>query len=136
MNHSYALGGFGHARHKRALADALTAMTGRGRGRGQRDRAFFDLPFGHGFPFGPGGPMGRGHKARRGDIRTAMLLLLAEEPRNGYQIMQEVEERSGGMWRPSPGSVYPALQQLEEASKVMAETRRSLYRILAEGDDA
>jgi DNA-binding PadR family transcriptional regulator len=39
-------------------------------------------------------------------------MLLAEEPRNGYQIMQEVEERSGGLWRPSPGSVYPALQQL------------------------
>jgi DNA-binding PadR family transcriptional regulator len=42
------------------------------------------------------------------------LLLLAEEPRNGYQIMQEVEERSDGVWRPSPGSVYPALQQLED----------------------
>jgi DNA-binding PadR family transcriptional regulator len=65
--------------------------------------------------FGPGrGPRGRGRKARRGDIRTAALLLLAEEPRNGYQIMQEVEERSEGVWRPSPGSVYPALQQLED----------------------
>jgi len=42
------------------------------------------------------------------------LLLLAEEPRNGYQIMQEVQERSEGAWRPSPGSVYPALQQLED----------------------
>jgi DNA-binding PadR family transcriptional regulator len=40
--------------------------------------------------------------------------LLAEEPRNGYQIMQEVQERSDGVWRPSPGSVYPALQQLED----------------------
>ena len=60
--------------------------------------------------FGPGGgPRGRGRKARRGDIRTAALLLLAEEPRNGYQIMQEVQERSDGVWRPSPGSVYPAL---------------------------
>jgi len=51
---------------------------------------------------------GRGRKARRGDIRTAALLLLNEEPRNGYQIMQEVEERSDGVWRPSPGSTYPA----------------------------
>lgn len=70
-----------------------------------------------GFPFGgPGGGarFGRGRKARRGDIRTAALLLLAEEPRNGYQIMQEVQERSEGAWRPSPGSVYPALQQLED----------------------
>jgi DNA-binding PadR family transcriptional regulator len=65
--------------------------------------------------FGPGGPrFGRGRKARRGDIRTAALLLLAEEPRNGYQIMQELEQRSDGVWRPSPGSVYPALQQLED----------------------
>lgn len=66
-------------------------------------------------PGGRGGPFGgRGRKARRGDIRTAALLLLAEEPRNGYQIMQELEERTGGVWRPSPGSVYPALAQLED----------------------
>jgi DNA-binding PadR family transcriptional regulator len=60
-------------------------------------------------------------KARRGDIRTAVLLLLAEEPRNGYQIMQEVEERSGGAWRPSPGSVYPALSQLEDEGLIRPE---------------
>ncbi len=75
-----------------------------------------------GFPFGgPGGPWRGGRKARRGDIRTAALLLLAEEPRNGYQIMQEVEERSEGAWRPSPGSVYPALQQLEDEGLVRSE---------------
>jgi DNA-binding PadR family transcriptional regulator len=77
-----------------------------------------------GFPFGSG--LGGGHwrggrKARRGDIRTAALLLLAEEPRNGYQIMQEVEERSEGVWRPSPGSVYPALQQLEDEGLIRSE---------------
>jgi DNA-binding PadR family transcriptional regulator len=69
----------------------------------------------------------RGHKARPGDVRTAALLLLAEEPRNGYQIMQEIEERSEGVWRPSPGSVYPALQQLEDEGLVRvteAEGRR------------
>ncbi len=43
-----------------------------------------------------------------------MLILLAEEPRNGYQVMQTIEERSGGRWRPSPGSVYPTLAQLED----------------------
>lgn len=73
---------------------------------------------GFGGPFGPGprGPFGRGggRRARRGDIRLAALLLLAEEPRNGYAIMQELEQRSGGLWRPSPGSVYPALSQLED----------------------
>jgi DNA-binding PadR family transcriptional regulator len=78
-----------------------------------------------GFPFGgfggPGGPRGRGRKARRGDIRTAALLLLAEEPRNGYQIMQELEERSEGAWRPSPGSVYPALQQLEDEGLIRSQ---------------
>jgi DNA-binding PadR family transcriptional regulator len=89
------------------------------RGPGQRDfgpggrGGFEGFAFGGGFG-GPGGRFGRGRKARRGDIRTAALLLLAEEPRNGYQIMQEVEERSDGVWRPSPGSVYPALQQLED----------------------
>jgi DNA-binding PadR family transcriptional regulator len=63
----------------------------------------------------------RARKARRGDIRTAALLILAEEPRNGYQIMQEVEERSGGVWRPSPGSVYPVLQQLEDEGLVRSQ---------------
>lgn len=62
----------------------------------------------------------RGRRARRGDIRQAILLLLAEEPRNGYRLMQEVEERSGGIWRPSPGSVYPALSQLEDEGLVSA----------------
>ena len=81
------------------------------------------FPFaGFGGPARPGGPWrGGGRKARRGDIRTAALLLLAEEPRNGYQIMQEVEERSDGAWRPSPGSVYPALQQLEDEGLVRSE---------------
>jgi DNA-binding PadR family transcriptional regulator len=80
---------------------------------------FGGFPFGG--PSGGGGPFGRGRKARRGDIRTAALLLLAEEPRNGYQIMQEVQERSEGAWRPSPGSVYPALQQLEDEGLIRSE---------------
>jgi DNA-binding PadR family transcriptional regulator len=98
-------------------------------GRGE----FAGFAFG-GFPPG-GGPRGRGRKARRGDIRTAALLLLAEEPRNGYQIMQEVEERSGGVWRPSPGSVYPALQQLEDEGLIRSEESegRKLLAITDEG---
>jgi DNA-binding PadR family transcriptional regulator len=66
-------------------------------------------------------PFGRGTRARRGDIRAAILALLAEAPRNGYQIMQELEERSRGAWRPSPGSVYPALQQLEDEGLIRDE---------------
>ncbi len=96
-------------------------------------RGDFGGPFA-GFP-GGGGPRGRGRKARRGDIRTAALLLLAEEPRNGYQIMQEVQERSGGVWRASPGSVYPALQQLEDEGLIRSEELegRKLFALTDEG---
>jgi DNA-binding PadR family transcriptional regulator len=89
-----------------------------------------------GLGFGPGrGPRGRGRKARRGDIRTAALLLLAEEPRNGYQIMQEIEERSEGVWRPSPGSVYPALAQLEDEGLIRPQEGegRKAFAITDEG---
>jgi DNA-binding PadR family transcriptional regulator len=83
-----------------------------------------------GGPFGgPGwGPHRRGRgRARRGDVRLALLRLLAEEPRNGYQLIQAIEERSEGLWRPSPGSVYPTLAQLEDEgliSSVEAEGAR------------
>jgi DNA-binding PadR family transcriptional regulator len=61
------------------------------------------------------GPHRRGRgRARRGDVRLALLRLVAEEPRNGYQLIQAIEERSEGLWRPSPGSVYPTLAQLED----------------------
>jgi DNA-binding PadR family transcriptional regulator len=83
-----------------------------GRHRGHRG-GWGDFPFGPGF----GGPP-HGRKARRGDVRAAALVLLDEEPRNGYQLMQEIERRSDGAWRPSPGSVYPALQQLEDEGLV------------------
>ena len=103
----------------------------------------------HGGPFGPGGGSGRfgpgggggprfgggrGRK-RRGDVRVALLLLLAEEPRNGYQLMQEIEERSGGRWRPSPGSVYPTLQQLEDQGLVRPVEREGtkLFEITEAG---
>jgi DNA-binding PadR family transcriptional regulator len=76
-----------------------------------------------GGPFG-GGPFGGGRgRKRRGDVRIALLLLLAEEPRNGYQLMQTIEERSGGRWRPSPGSVYPTLAQLEDEGLIRATER-------------
>jgi DNA-binding PadR family transcriptional regulator len=89
-----------------------------GHGRHRGGPRGFGGPFGFG---GPGGPFGRGGRARRGDVRAALLTLLAEEPRNGYQLMQEIERRSEGVWRPSPGSVYPALQQLEDEGLVRSE---------------
>ena len=60
-------------------------------------------------------------RAGRGDIRAAILALLAEQPMHGYQIMRELNERSGGAWRVSPGSVYPTLSQLEDEELVAAE---------------
>jgi DNA-binding PadR family transcriptional regulator len=118
---------------------------GRGRGQGHR-RGRPDRP-----PFGPPGfgPMGpgfgawlgeakfrHGRRVRRGDVRAAALALLAEEPRNGYQIIQGIAERSGGVWQPSPGSVYPALQQLEDEGLIQAETPeggRRRYALTADG---
>ena len=57
---------------------------------------------------------------RRGDIRTAVLVALRDGPANGYEVMRRLEEMSGGLWRPSPGSVYPHLQMLEDAGVVQA----------------
>lgn len=101
----------------------------------------------HGGPPGfPGFGPPRGPRARRGDVRAALLVLLGEAPRNGYQLMQEIEERSGGVWRPSPGSVYPALQQLEDEGLVRVEpgegrrafalTDEGRARVDARGEDA
>src|SRR5262249_43989644 len=64
---------------------------------------------------------GRGPTASRGDVRAAILALLREGPRNGYQVMAEIDERSGGAWRPSPGAVYPALRQLAGEGLIEAE---------------
>lgn len=62
-----------------------------------------------------------GRRHRRGDVRAALLLLIAEQPRHGYELMQAIGERSEGAWQPSPGSVYPALQQLQDEGLVRVE---------------
>jgi DNA-binding PadR family transcriptional regulator len=69
------------------------------------------------------GPRGRwrGRRTARGDIRAAVLALVAEQPRHGYEIIQQIAERTGGSWRPSPGSVYPTLNQLEDEGLVRVE---------------
>ncbi|MEV8510105.1 PadR family transcriptional regulator [Actinoplanes sp. NPDC051475] len=90
-----------------------------------------------GFPFGQGGPgfggAGWGHEGpggrgqRRGgrgsrpNVRPALLALLLERPMHGYEMIQELESRTGGIWRPSPGSVYPTLQLLEDEGLIEAE---------------
>jgi DNA-binding PadR family transcriptional regulator len=90
--------------------------------------ADFGPPFRGGFHGGPPpfGPWSRGYgrrggRAKRGDVRAAALALLAEEPLNGYQIIRQIGERSGGLWRPSPGSVYPALAQLEDEELITSQ---------------
>ncbi|GAA1308663.1 hypothetical protein Psi02_25000 [Planotetraspora silvatica] len=76
-------------------------------------------------------------RVRRGDVRIALLRLLTEEPRNGYQMIEEISRRSGGVWRPSPGSVYPALQQLEDEGLVRGEESGGsrTYRLTDKGRD-
>jgi DNA-binding PadR family transcriptional regulator len=145
--------------HHRHFEDDDDSSRGRGRGRmrggyGPDPRFAFGGPGGPGFAAGPGfggfpggpgmhkfgppgmrDPRGRG-RARRGDVRAAALALLAEQPMNGYQIIQEIGERSGGVWRPSPGSVYPALQQLEDEGLIRAEAGdggRRAYQLTDEG---
>jgi DNA-binding PadR family transcriptional regulator len=115
------------------------------RGRRRFNGPGFGGPFPAVPPF-PGDPMlgvwmhktmhkARG-RARRGDVRAAALALIAEEPRNGYQIIQEISGRSGGVWRPSPGSVYPALQQLEDEGLIRTDSGdggRRAYQLTDEG---
>ncbi len=101
-----------------------------GRGRGGRGGPGGPPPWMAGL-FGLGQPdRGRGPRVRRGDVRHAILdvLVAAEraegEPVNGYQVIQQIAERSDGGWRPSPGSVYPTIQQLQDEGLVEADDER------------
>jgi Fe2+ or Zn2+ uptake regulation protein len=91
-------------------------------------------------PFGPAAEHGGhgGGRGRRADVRDAILVLLTERPMHGYEMIQEIERRSHGTWRPSPGSVYPTLQVLEDEGLIAAEAaeggRRRLH--LTEGGRA
>jgi DNA-binding PadR family transcriptional regulator len=95
-------------------------------------------PRGHGprgrGPWGPGAWEAQ-PKAKKGDVRAAILALLTEEPFNGYQIIQEVDERSGGIWRPSPGAIYPALQQLADEGLIegLEEAGRKTFHLTDAG---
>ncbi|MGZ4583522.1 MAG: PadR family transcriptional regulator [Mycobacterium sp.] len=85
----------------------------------------FGPGFGPGFGFGPGGRRGGGRRGgpgrgRRGDVRAAILALLTERPMHGYEMIQQIAERSNGIWRPSPGSVYPTLQLLDDEGLITA----------------
>src|SRR5690349_20958471 len=100
-------------------------------GRGYRRRG---AGFGPWSGFAPGHFGGR-HRAGRGDIRAAILALLAEQPMHGYQIIREIGERSEGAWAPSPGSVYPTLQQLTDEGLVRSDETdgKRVYELTDEG---
>ena len=74
-------------------------------------------------------------RAKKGDVRAAILDVLAVEPLNGYQVIQQIAERSGGQWKPSPGSVYPTVAQLEDEGLVTADDHRGrTLRLTPEGE--
>src|SRR5215217_8903164 len=101
-----------------------------GRHHHHHQDAGFGRAFG-GFGRGWGGP----RRARRGDVRIALLRIVSERPMHGYDLIKELEERSGGMWRPSPGSIYPTLQLLEEEGLVRGEEQdgKRVYSITDAG---
>jgi len=119
-----------------------------GRDRGDHDHGgrsgfgpgFGGPGFGRGFGPGFGGPgfggpgFGR-ERRRRGDVRLAILGLLAEGPQNGYAVIKTIAERTGGAWKPSPGSVYPTLQQLVDEDLVVStgDGRKTLFELTDAG---
>lgn len=103
---------------------------GPGRGRPPGPPPWLAGLFGMGAPERPRAP-----KVKRGDVRAAILDVLAVEPLNGYQVIQQIAERSNGEWRPSPGSVYPTIAQLEDEGLVVAEVERGrTLRLTPEGE--
>ncbi|MFE9769655.1 PadR family transcriptional regulator [Streptomyces sp. NPDC005808] len=136
--------------YERGQGEGGSGHRGRGGFEGRR-RAFG--PFGPGGPGGPGfggpgfgpgpwggrggrgGPRGR---ARRGDVRASILALLKDRPMHGYEMIQEIAERSGGAWKPSPGSVYPTLQLLEDEGLIIsaAEGGKKLFSLTEAGRTA
>jgi DNA-binding PadR family transcriptional regulator len=106
--HDHSHGHSHDDRHDHLHDHAFAGFAGRGM-RGPRGR------------WGGGrGGWGGGRRMPRGAIRTAILVALRDEPGHGYEVMRRLEEMSGGLWRPSPGSVYPHLQMLEDEGLVQS----------------
>jgi DNA-binding PadR family transcriptional regulator len=90
----------------------------------------------HGFEFWGGGwGAGRGRFFGPGEVRLALLSLLSERPKHGYELMRELEDRSGGVYRASAGTIYPTLQQLEDEGLVTSESQQGkrVYRLTDAG---
>ena len=95
----------------------------------------FGPPFGRGGRGGPGHPGRPGGRTRRGDIRIVLLGALTDGPGHGYELIQRIEQRTDGRWKPSPGSVYPTLQLLEDAEFVTSSQQgdKKVYSITEAG---
>jgi DNA-binding PadR family transcriptional regulator len=120
---------------------------GHGHGRGRDPQGargpegFGEAGSGFGPGFGPGFGRRGGRRGRRGDVRKAVLSLLAEQPMNGYQVITAIAERSDGGWQPGPGSVYPAMYALHEEGLIdqadsgpdAAPGRRKVHELTDEG---
>jgi len=107
------------------MRDFRDMHEGRGRGQEGRQRGF---GFGWRGPFPPHGHGPHGHgrgrgrtRGRRGNVRAAILALLTERPMHGYEMIKEIDTRTGGVWSPSPGSIYPTLQLLEDEGLITSE---------------
>jgi DNA-binding PadR family transcriptional regulator len=86
----------------------------------------------------PGGERGAGRdRMRRGDVRTALLIALLDGPGHGYELIQALERKTGGRWRPSPGSVYPSLQMLTDEGLVTSSERdgKRTFELTAAGSE-
>ncbi len=114
-------------------SDRVPERGPRGHDHDHRGGRGFGPAFG-GSPFD--GFEGRGsRRANRGDVRTAILSLLAEGPSNGYGLIKAIAEKTGGSWRPSPGSVYPTLQQLVDEDLILqtGEGRKTEFDLTDSG---
>lgn len=130
----------GHGRRERhaELVEQVRAQRGGPFGPGGPGFGFGPGPFGAGGGGrrGRGGRRGPGGRGRRGDVRAAILTLLAERQMHGYEMIQEIAERSDNLWKPSPGSVYPTLQMLEDEGLIAAaqtDGSKKLFELTDEG---
>lgn len=110
MSDSFPTGGFGAGLHSDSMWQAMEQL-----------KSMFDKRV--------------GTRVGKGEVRTAVLALLAEQPMHGYQIIREIEERTAGTWKPSAGSVYPTLQLLADEGLVNAEESngRKTYSLTESG---
>jgi DNA-binding PadR family transcriptional regulator len=139
-----------HEHRRQARREFRDYVRGHGAGHDGPFGPGFGPGFGRGFGrgFGPAGfgPSPRGgrrgghsRRGRRGDVRAAILVLLAERPMHGYEMIQEIAERSQDLWRPSPGSVYPTLQLLVDEGLIVGEESegsKKLFNLTDAGKEA